>query len=397
MATLCSNCGGALLYSPTRHAMYCNKCGSTFKPEKVVNDSKKLLEDVDVKKASEVFGGNGNGAYDCNIYICNHCGGEIAVNGTEASTLCIYCGNPTIVFSRVTKAMRPDGVIPFSVPKSEAEMLIKMHLKKGAFIPSKIKKANPDNIRGIYIPYWIVDCEFYDAVLFKGKKKEGKNDRTTYAAQAGYSTFTNLPVDASLRLNDEICKRLEPFYFEDAKAFDEDYLSGFYSDSTDMTVSDLRKSVLLRCDELFTSESKRDIPLTNLEQVRSTPYADIKDSTVYLMVPAWFYTFTYGGKPHTILVNGQTGKTVGALPFDKAKAYTLGAVIFTVLSLIFLIPYFRLDPNIRFHLMKLYLTYLLTFGIMIMGVAVAKVKHFTKMIRSTQSGSTFVYVKKRQE
>ena len=387
MATLCDNCGGALLYSPTRHAMYCNKCGATFKPEQVVNDSKKLLENMDVK----------NGSYDCNIYICNHCGGEIAVNGTETSTLCIYCGSPSIVFKRVSKAMKPDGVIPFSVSGSEAKMLIKTHLKKGAFIPSKIRKLDPDNIRGIYIPYWIVDCDFYDAILFKGKKKEGKRERTTYACHAGSCTFTNLPIDASLKLNDDICKRLEPFYFEDAKAFDEDYLSGFYSDSTDMTVSDLRKSVLIRCEELFTAEATKDIHLMNLEKVRSAPYTDIKDSTVYLMVPAWFYTFTYNGKPHTILVNGQTGKTVGALPFDKKKTYLTGIIIFLILSLLFLIPFYMIAPGLRLYLAKLFGTYLLVIGIMVMGVALTRIKQYLNMIRSTQSGSTFNYVKKRQE
>ena len=49
--------------------------------------------------------------------------------------------------------------------------------------------------------------------------------------------------------------------------------------------------------------------------------------TDYALFPAWFMTFRYMDKPYTMLVNGQTGKLVGAVPFDKKK------VIATFISL----------------------------------------------------------------
>ena len=402
MATICNNCGGALLYSPTRKKMYCNKCGATFKAEEVVNDSKNLLEDIDVRKSEDIFGTSAKGSYDSNIYICNHCGGEISVNGTEASTVCIYCGNPTVVFKRVAKDMRPDGIVPFSISKSEAEMLIKTHLKNGFFIPSALKKVKTENIRGIYIPYWIVNCEFHDAVMYKGTIREGKHDRTTYAVRAGSCSFKSLPVDASLSLNDNISKRLEPFFFDDAKPFDEDYLSGFYSDASDISVSDLRATVLKRCDELFAGEAMTDIPLRDKSVVRSCPSVDIKEDLVYLMLPCWFYTFTYEGKPNTILVNGQTGKTVGTLPFNRTKVFSLTAIIFALICTLMFLPsilYGHTDSlySYTMQLLQKYTAYLLGIGMTVLGVAWAKVKKYMKSMKDTQSGSTFVYVKKRQE
>ena len=65
--------------------------------------------------------------------------------------------------------------------------------------------------------------------------------------------------------------------------------------------------------------------------------------------------------------------------------------------LLFLIPCYMIAPGLRLYLAKLFGTYLLVIGIMVMGVALTRIKQYLNMIRSTQSGSTFNYVKKRQE
>ena len=38
------------------------------------------------------------------------------------------------------------------------------------------------------------------------------------------------------------------------------------------------------------------------------------------MVPVWILTTRYNGQPYTFMMNGQTGKFVGSLPYDKQKA-----------------------------------------------------------------------------
>ena len=51
----------------------------------------------------------------------------------------------------------------------------------------------------------------------------------------------------------------------------------------------------------------------------------------YAMLPAWFVTFDYQGKHHTVLVNGQTGKIDGQWPKSfgtfakKAALFFLGS------------------------------------------------------------------------
>ena len=397
MASLCKNCGGNLAFSPKRQALFCNKCGATFKPEDITAEAKELLADVEAPKASDIYGSRGS--YDCSIYSCTQCGGDIVINDTEASTICVYCGSPAVVFNRVAKEIRPDGIIPFSVTKDLAQMLIKTHLKKGKFIPSEIKNAPLDDIKGIYIPYWIVDCDFHDAVMVKGDVQEGKHKRTTYFAQAGEWTYQNLPCNASLRFNDNIGKKLEPFDYNEARDFDEDYLTGFYSDITDMSPANLRSAVLKRGDDMYREEVIHGlVNATKKSVVNSSPSVRIKEGEeVYLMIPAWFYTFRYKGMPHTILVNGQTGKTVGAMPFDRAKLIALTVAIFIALVfaglLIFFGPIILLSYLFSPYIVSGFIIAGLTLG----GSALRRLKQIRSNMNDTRSGSTFMFAKERQE
>lgn len=40
----------------------------------------------------------------------------------------------------------------------------------------------------------------------------------------------------------------------------------------------------------------------------------------YAMAPVWILTTKYAGKAYTFMMNGQTGKMVGSLPYDATKA-----------------------------------------------------------------------------
>ena len=70
---------------------------------------------------------------------------------------------------------------------------------------------------------------------------------TKYYQRVGTCNFQNIPIDGSNILLDEVSSRLEPFYFAEAKEFDEDYLNGFYSNTSDMTYKNLQNAVAARC------------------------------------------------------------------------------------------------------------------------------------------------------
>ncbi|MBE5880754.1 MAG: hypothetical protein E7289_00365 [Lachnospiraceae bacterium] len=98
----CKNCSVALMFRPRSGMLECDACGSAFWASQFEETTEKK-EEIQME-----------------YYSCTACGARIAVNDVEASTFCAYCGQPTVVFDRVSATKRPEYIIPFSVPKERA-------------------------------------------------------------------------------------------------------------------------------------------------------------------------------------------------------------------------------------------------------------------------------------
>lgn len=406
MATLCKNCSHALVFDPRTQLLVCSSCGSNFKPEEIESTAKEYREDLKAEAASEVYGvTDDKSLMDCYVYTCSECGGEIIVNGTEASTTCVYCGNPNVVFSRISKQKRPEFIMPFSISKERAIVLAQNAVKKGIFVPREIKNFSVDCCRGIYLPYWIVKAKYADAVVIKGQVKQGKNSVTKYFGRAGRLEFDNLPLDASRALSDESSSKLEPFNLVNLKPFDEDYLAGFYSNVSDVTYSDVRGAALLRAQEFFNEEALNDVKTASSKEViESCPSIKVDPDMVYAMLPAWFITFNYKGKHNTILVNGDSGKVVCGLPWKKVLFFCLligvGIAISVAAYFVFraTLPAFfsgrRSSSSSRSE--GRIIAFLIAGIVALFSTGIRRVIKVIKSINLTQDKAMFNFMKKRQ-
>ena len=383
MAVLCRNCAGKLLFDPATQKLECSTCGSSFRPEEV--------EDLNAELHSKY--------YDTRVYTCSHCGAEVITSDTEASTFCVYCGNPAIVFDRISKEYKPDGVLPFQITKEEAVGYIRLRFLKNPIVPKEVRdKCTPANLRGIYVPYWIINADYTEADMLKGEVKRGKSTVTQFYSRAGEVKLKNIPIDGSNILNDDISRKLEPFYLEDAKEFDEDYLNGFYSNTSDLNYYDLRASAAYRCHILFEDEVVKTVKARNVKIVDSIYHVDIHDDPVYMMVPVWFFTFKYEGKPYTVLVNGQTGKVVGTMPWQKKKVYSIAITIFVLTLALCAFLYWAMY-NRFLGLSSFYgqgIAGLLTLGSVLFARGFVGIRRILNNLKLTQSEEIFKYVKKRQ-
>ena len=404
MATLCKNCSHALVFDPETQKLECSYCGSSFSAEEVESESKKYRQDLQAESMDTVYGETDGKYMDCYVYTCAECGGEIIINGSESSTNCIYCGNPNVVFSRIARQKCPDYILPFSISKDKAVSMVRERLKKGIFVPRKIKKIKIDCVRGIYLPYWLVNAEFSGAVVLSGQVNEGKHTRTYYFGRAGDMNVKNLPIDASKMVSDESTARLEPFSMSLLKPFDEDYLAGFYSNVTDITYSDLRSSALTRAKEYFEDEAIHDCVVENPKIIRSNPSIKLNNDLIYAMLPAWFISFKYKKKHHTILINGDTGKVVCGIPWNKILFYSLliglGILITAAAFFVFryTLPFFLAaggSSRSSSNRGKL-IAFLIAGIIALFTTGIRKVVKVIKNIKLTQDRDTFNFMKKRQ-
>lgn len=417
MATLCKNCGHALVFDPSIQKVRCNQCGSTFFAEEVESESKKYVQDKKALSMAEVYGENTAQAakeyLDCYIYTCSECGGEVMINGTEVSTKCVYCGNPTVVFSRISKQECPEFILPFQITKEQAIAAINEAVGHGIFVPDEVKHFTPESVHGIYIPYWIIDADRSEAAIVRKKTSNGKNTTITYHGRAGKMRVKNLPMDACQMLSDESSARLEPYDLSKLVYFDEDYLLGFYSNTSDVTYGDLTRAVEKRTADMFHEEIINSVSGGGTKTIlRSYGRTAINPDIKYALLPAWFVTFEYEGQHNTILVNGQTGKVVCALPIRKALFYTLLVVVGVLMTFLLTFLFYEIikacleasagRPS-RSHSSSSsdgpgkIIVGLIGGGIVMMVAGVKKIKKVLNNLRLTQSTKTFNFTKKRQE
>lgn len=320
----CPGCGATVEYDPAVHKLRCPFCKKSYS----VGERAKLLgepvEDKSRTLSMELKDRlRESNTIPMHVLQCSACGAELAMNHVETSSFCPYCGNATVATDRLVDYLKPEYIIPFKVTKEEAEKRIRKRMSKGFFVPKKIKNFETERLRGIYIPYWLFDLYHSDEQFWSYKSKRD-NDRR-YSYRIGDCYFKHLTMEASDTLNDEYSKKLEPYDLKDLKPFDAAYLSGFYSDRFDVNRRRAQLQAEERATEMFNAEVYPTIPGKDIDKVWDNT-RNVPIRAEYALLPVWFLTFRYKDKPFTTMVNGQTGKVVGAVPYIKSRVTALFAL-----------------------------------------------------------------------
>lgn len=380
----CRNCAAALKFDVSIGKLKCEYCDSVF-------DVKEYEDELPRDKTPYE-------TMEQKIYACSSCGAQLMINDVESATFCAYCGQPTIVFDRVSSVRKPDVILPFRITKEDAYSRIRSRLNRGLFIPKEIKEIKLDVVRGIYIPFSFSDIAFEGSYLLSGKVKSGKNTVRKHFYRRGRGHFTSVPIDESIKFNDESAARLEPFPRGDFKPFETAYLSGFYADCGDESKSDIESKASFRATKLFQEKIKKTVKASSVKIEKCADQAKI-ESVKYGMLPVWFFATRTKNGSCTIMVNGYTGKVIGAVPVNKslvtafslALGIPLSLIIGTISGYIFQFLLYEEDSDSDF------------FGLVIaaivglFGLALAKLDAFRKSRKLTMASDIFELAQKRQE
>ena len=261
-------------------------------------------------------------------------------------------------------------------------------------MPSEIKNFKTDSIRGIYIPYWVMNFNVDAKTLFKATVKQGKSSHTYHYIRCYSATLNNIALDASRILNDNSSVKLEPYDCHDMVPFNENYLAGFYSDISDVPV---KESVILgirRAHEMAVEKIRPSVR-SNAVVEKSRATVTTINRPLPAMMPAWFLTFRYNNIPHTILVNGQTGKVVGSVPWNKGKFVSMVISLGIIFSIVGTLCYAIVPEMGEKSSGKLFM-FLLALTAVGIYSGIKAIKRVMTNIALTQSKATLKYVNKRQ-
>lgn len=324
----CPCCGGAIRFDSTVQKMKCPYCDTEFEIDALKQYDETLkqetADDMKWEKAEGSTWQEGE-EQSLNTYQCKSCGGEIVADENTAASACPFCGNPVVMTGKLSGALRPDLLIPFQLDKKAAKAGLMKHLEGKHLLPKIFKDQNHiDEIRGIYVPFWLFNTEADASIRYRATKTRFWSDsRFAYTetshflvSRAGSIGFDQVPVDGDSKIPDDLMESIEPFDLSKAVPFQAAYLAGYLADRYDVN----SETSAPRANERVKQTVERAFAetVTGYSTVtRENSSVRLHDGSArYALLPVWILNTTWNGAHYLFAMNGQTGKFVGNLPAD---------------------------------------------------------------------------------
>ena len=393
MATVayqCPNCASPLIYDGTSGKMVCTACDSQFDQETIeLHNTPADGGTVDFTVPTEGY--TAGDTAQLQAYHCKTCGAELITESTTTATECPYCGSPTILPDRIDGGIRPEMVVPFVITKEQAQEMFYGYFKGKALLPNIFKKDNRiAEMRKLFVPCWLFDCEARGSVVYDAEKESSYTDGDEEVTEVehyivrrgGSMSFENIPVDGSVKMDDKISESLEPYDLAKAVAFTPAVLSGAMADHADVDADACEARAVSRATGSFKSALQDTIDgYTSISEKSSSVHVAGSKVTPVLL-PVWLITTVKDGKTYTFAINGQTGRLTCNVPTAKGKAFLWGAVSFAgILGLTALILHLTRALGSGTLLMAAIFALFVTIGIV--GTMIGKLKQAT-----SQSGAS---------
>ena len=338
----CPACGGAMEFDSGSQKMKCPFCDTEVSIEEFEQEQKKNPEETRWEA--------GNGAQwkedeisGMAVYSCQSCGGEIVADKTTGATTCPFCGNRVVLKGQFEGELRPDYIIPFKLDKKAAKAGLMKHLEGKKLLPKIFKDQNHiDEIRGIYVPFWLFNTEADANIRYRGTRTRFWSDskynytETSYFLinRGGTIGFEKVPVDGDSKIPDDLMESIEPYDLKEAVPFQAAYLAGYLADRYDVDSEKsapranerVKKSVERAFEETVTGYA------TVMTENSSVQLRD--GSAQYALLPVWILNTTWEGKHYLFAMNGQTGKFVGDLPADKNAARKMTIKLTVIITIV---------------------------------------------------------------
>lgn len=352
----CPNCGATLEFDIDIQKVRCEYCGSEYDPSDLMVNEGNMEVDPSVIDLPDNGGEQWSDSdlSQLNEYSCSSCGSQLYADDTTSATVCPFCGSAVILKGRLTGSLKPDKVIPFKKNKEQALRILEKHCIKKHFVPKSFKDDRKlDEVKGLYVPYWIYDAEVIADMEYTGVKEKvlipGKNSdlvelKYYRVHRKGRISFDHVPADGSSKMPDDLMESMEPYDYREADDFKTAYLSGYVADKYDVeqeiAAERVRERIVEETDDRFRDTIKGfdDVYLKD-SNIRTE-----KSNVEYVLYPVWMFNLDWNENKYTYVVNGQTGKIAGNLPVDKIK---LRAVSFTVFILLMIGAWWSFSGDLR--------------------------------------------------
>lgn len=322
----CPNCGANMVYDSSRGKLFCEHC------ETEVEVRAKSGEEQDFER---LLSRTDEWGEETHVFRCENCGAQEVLADGEIAKKCPFCGTTNIVRTEELPGLRPNAVVPFSVPKEDAVKRVKAWARKKVLAPRAFRRsASPENVTGMYMPAFTFDTTadaWYSGVLgkyyYRTRRVNGKTVHErylkTFPIRGSYSmAFDDILIQASDKIEQRSLNKLQPFDTNRSKEYRAEFLSGYtagqyskdglacWEEAKGVVHSRLRTAILSRYQ--YDTVVSLDVDF----RCRNTTYK-------YLLLPVYVGHCNWKKKLFNFFVNGRNGKVTGKTPLSPLKVGAL--------------------------------------------------------------------------
>lgn len=332
-------------FEPGSQTMTCPYCGSAV----TIPASEIAIQELDFK-THLTQAGREQATYEVLTTQCGSCNAEITFDPKRTASECPFCGISLVRTDHSKRIIKPQSLIPFKVPRDQAQQQFRDWLSTLWFAPNDLKRrAKSDtSLQGIYTPYWTYDAQ--TTTTYRGQRGEyyyvtedyttEENGRQVTKTRQVRKTrwhptkgrvkvgFDDIPVVASDSLPEAYVDHLQPWDFQELVAYQDDYLSGFHSESYSVDLAaGYDRAIQVMADQI-THAINADIGGdTQRIDHQQTEYRNI--TFKHILLPIWISAYRYNEQIYRFIINGQTGEVQGERPYSWWKIAL--AIIFAVI------------------------------------------------------------------
>jgi DNA-directed RNA polymerase subunit RPC12/RpoP len=359
----CSNCGAKLQYDAATQSMACPYCGTKQAVQALSAQGasapmaaappQAAVREIPIEDGMRLAT-RGLGVQVQTIN-CKDCGATINVGQGERTTACAFCGSKQVLAQATNEqAIRPESLLPFRIPKEDANKRFGAWLGALWFRPNDLKKiAKVQEMGGVYVPFWTFDSQvtsrwsaergwhyyetehYTETVNGQTVHRSRQVQRTRWEPASGVRSdfFDDVLVCAGRALPNDLVEKFSTFDTKELVPYRPEFLAGWRAEAYALDLmpawgvgqQKIARVQEGRCAGDIGGDTHRGLSVGNA-------FASV--TFKHVLLPVWIAAYRYNNKVYRFLVNGQTGEVVGAAPWSIWKIALLVVGILAVIGAI---------------------------------------------------------------
>lgn len=348
----CSNCGAELKYKPGTSTITCEYCGH----DEMIAPNQNGFQELELKPYLQEMGSQSHSEEILMLH-CKNCGANQHIEENYKSLHCVYCTMPLIIEDAYKEDwILPGAVLPFQFDQKKSHQIFSKWVKGLWFAPNNLKKAalDPENTKGLYLPYWTFDAQLYanytgergdyyyvnvpytETVNGKTVSRTRQERRTRWSSASGNVTgfVDDTLIKASHQNKNPIPQKIANWNLDALESFNTSFLAGFVTEKYTIPLKDGHLSSTKEAEKIAVSWSKRDIG-GDTQRVHHVDMSLSNETFKHILLPVYISAYRYSGKKYNFFINGQTGAISGNRPYSFWKIFFFVVCILMLLVAIY--------------------------------------------------------------